>query len=291
MFAIKTIKYLIEALVVYFSFLLIFLIGLKNSRILFSYIFNKIGPIIRSTNIVNNNLQQVFGEQDKNTIKDINTKMWFNYGKIFVEYIYLRNFKNKNNHIIIKGKSILTEIKKKNKPVVFISGHFANFELMSMELTKFGINLATLYRPLNNFFLNPFIEHLRKKYICPNQIKKGISGTRQAISFLKKNNSIALMIDQRLSEGKKIPFFKKNAFTTTLPAQLALKYNCDIVPVYINRTFNDVFEMEVYNPVKIYQKDDAEKNKIEISLELNKILESMVLRDPGQWTWTHNRWK
>ena len=162
---------------------------------------------------------------------------------------------------------------------------------MSMELTKFGINLATLYRPLNNFFLNPFMEYLRKKYICSNQIKKGISGTRQAISFLKKNNSIALMIDQRLSEGKKIPFFKKSAFTTTLPAQLALKYNCDIVPIYINRTFNDIFEMEVYNPIKVYQKDDAEKNKIEISLELNKVLESMVLRDPGQWIWTHNRWK
>ena len=291
MFAIKTIKYLFEALFVYFSFLLIFLIGLKNSRILFSYIFSKIGPVIKSTNIVNNNLQQVFGEQDKNTIKDINTKMWFNYGKIFVEYIYLRNFKDKNNHIVIKGKNILTEIKKKNKPVVFISGHFANFELMSMELTKFGINLATLYRPLNNFFLNPFMEYLRKKYICSNQIKKGISGTRQAISFLKKNNSIALMIDQRLSEGKKIPFFKKSAFTTTLPAQLALKYNCDIVPIYINRTFNDIFEMEVYNPIKVYQKDDAEKNKIEISLELNKVLESMVLRDPGQWIWTHNRWK
>tara|TARA_B100000767_G_scaffold267193_1_gene285590 strand:+ start:154 stop:540 length:387 start_codon:yes stop_codon:yes gene_type:complete len=113
MFAIKTIKYLFEALFVYFSFLLIFLIGLKNSRILFSYIFSKIGPVIKSTNIVNNNLQQVFGEQDKNTIKDINTKMWFNYGKIFVEYIYLRNFKDKNNHIVIKGKNILTEIKKK----------------------------------------------------------------------------------------------------------------------------------------------------------------------------------
>ena len=120
-------------------------------------------------------------------------------------------------------KKNLKNIIKKKKPVIFVSGHFANFELMSMEITKKNINLATIYRPLNNFFLNPFMEYLRKKYVCKNQIKKGINGVRDAIEYIKKNYSIALMIDQRVSEGEKINFFGKPALTTTLPAQLAFK--------------------------------------------------------------------
>ena len=95
---------------------------------------------------------------------------------------------------------------KEKKPVIFISGHFANFELMSMEITKRNIPLATIYRPLNNIFLNPLMEFLRKKYVCPNQIKKGIKGVRESIEYLRNGYSVALMIDQRVSEGERINF-------------------------------------------------------------------------------------
>ena len=173
------------------------------------------------------------------------------------------------------------------KPVIFVSGHFANFEIMSMEITKRNIKLATIYRPLNNFFLNPFMEYLRKKNVCRYQIKKGISGVRDAIKFLKKDYSIAMMIDQRVSEGEKINFFNKPALTTTLPAQLSMKLNLKIVPIFIERTKDDKFLIEFLKPI------DNEKfqDKIELSKELNKILENMINRNPFQWIWTHNRWK
>ena len=160
--------------------------------------------------------------------------MWSNYGKTFVEYLYLKKFQNMSTHIEIKGEEILNKIQKNNKPVIFVSGHFANFELMSMEISKRNINLATIYRPLNNFFLNPFMEYLRKKYICKNQIKKGLAGVKDSIHYLKNNFSIAMMIDQRVSEGKRLPFFEHLAFTTTLPAQMALKFNLDIVHIHAN---------------------------------------------------------
>ena len=120
-----------------------------------------------------------------------------------------KSFKNTDSHISIKGTNILEKIIQEDKPVIFVSGHFANFELMSMELCKKGINLATIYRPLNNFFLNPFMEFVRRKYVCKNQIKKGRFGTREAIEYIKKNYSVALMIDQRVSEGKLILFLKR----------------------------------------------------------------------------------
>ena len=160
-----------------------------------------------------------------------------------------------------------------------------------MELTKNKINLATIYRPLNNIFLNPLMEFIRKTYICKNQIKKGLAGVKESINYLKKNYSIAMMIDQRVSEGESLSFFGDNAFTTTLPAQLSLKFDCNIVPIYISRKKNSNFEIEIYEPIEPSKEQDIEKNKIKISTKLNKIIEEMILKDPSQWIWTHNRWK
>jgi KDO2-lipid IV(A) lauroyltransferase len=288
---IKTVKYFLQAIVVYFFFIFIRLIGLKLSRKFFSYIFNIIGPLIKSNKVIDDNLEKFIGSYNENKKRNIKLEMWTNYGKTFVEYLFLKKFKKNNSHINIKGEDILRTIIDKNKPVIFVSGHFANFELMSMELTKRNIKLATIYRPLNNFFLNPFMEYIRKSNVCKNQIKKGRAGVKSSINYIQNNFSIAVMIDQRVSEGKRIPFFGHMALTTTLPSQLAIKYQLDIVPIYIARNKNDNFEMEVYEPIVISNKEDSETKKLELTIKLNKITEEMISKDPGQWIWTHNRWK
>ena len=140
---------------------------------------------------------------------------------------------------------------------------------------------------MNNFFLNPFMEFLRKKYICSNQIKKGINGVRDAIEYIKKEFSVALMIDQRVSEGEKISLFGKTALTTTLPAQLSIKYDLDIIPIYIERIRENHFLIEFLEPIS----NKHFKNKIDLSDKLNKVLENMIIKNPKQWIWTHNRWK
>ena len=284
---IKTINYFFQAIIIYFFFIVGFILRIKISRKFFSYLFSKIGPIFKSKNTINKNLN-IFSENISNLEKDLITKsMWENYGMTFIEYIFLKKYRNEKNHVAIFGnKNLLIPIEE-NKPVIFISGHFANFELMSMEITKRNINLATIYRPLNNFFLNPLMEYLRKKYICKNQIKKGISGVRDAIEYIKKGYSVALMIDQRVSEGENIFLFGKPALTTTLPAQLAIKYNLKIIPVSIERKMNEKFEIvfdKEINPQNF-------RNKIELSQKLNEILENMIKKNPHQWIWTHDRWK
>ena len=283
----KTIKYFFQATLIYILFIIIKIIGLNRSRNFFSYIFKKIGTMIKSKKIINKNLDKVPLLNKKNIIDD----MWSNYGMTFVEYMFLKKFKNNNSHITIKGAEILDKLKINAKPVIFISGHFANFELMSMELNKYKMNLATVYRPLNNFFLNPFMEFIRKKYICEYQIKKGIAGIRDIVNYLKSDFSIALMVDQRVGEGKRFNFFNHAAHTTSLPAQLALKNSINIVPVYISRKKDNFFEMEIYKPIETSKLTDTEENRNNITLNINKIVEEMILRNPGQWIWTHNRWK
>ena len=284
---IKKINYLVQALLIYLFFLIGRILGIKLSRNIFSYLFSLIGPFFKSKKIIKKNLD-IFSQEISDSEKfKITKNMWENYGMTFIEYIFLDYFKKTENHVTIEGENNLFNVVKRDKPVIFISGHFANFELMSMEITKRNINLATIYRPLNNFFLNPLMEHLRKKYICKNQIKKGINGVRETIDYIKKKHSIALMIDQRVSEGEKVDFFGKSALTTTLPAQLATKYDLKIIPVYIKRIKNNKFKIEFYNEID----PNNFKNKLELTEELNKVLEKMIVKNPNQWIWTHNRWK
>ena len=284
---IKIFNYFFQSLFVYLFFLIGRILGLKISRKLFSHLFSLIGPIFKSKKIITNNLNIFSNKNSFIDEKKIINVMWKNYGMTFVEYVFLNHFRKQDSHLKIKNKQILLNIPQEKKPVIFISGHFANFELMSMEITKNKIPLATIYRPLNNIFLNPLMEFLRKKYVCQNQIKKGINGVRDCIKYIKKDYSIALMIDQRVSEGEKINLFGKPALTTTLPAQLSLKFALDIIPVYIERDQDNNFEIEFQN--RIDPKNF--KSKIDLTKELNKVLEKMIVRNPNQWIWTHNRWK
>ena len=283
----KAIKYFFQSVIVYLLFLIGRILGLTISRKLFAALFVFFGPILRSNKIAEKNLKIIDHKISNDEIKKIIKNMWKNYGITFIEYIYLKYFHKNNFYVNVKDEGNLLQIIKENKPVIFVSGHFANFELMSMEITKKGIPLATVYRPLNNFFLNPFMEFLRKKYICKNQIKKGIGGVRESIYYLKKKKSIALMIDQRVSEGEKIEFFNKSAFTTTLPAQLSIKFNIDILPVYIERDKENNYKIEFQK--RIQPKDFA--SKLDLTKKLNKVLEKMVVRNLCQWILTHNRWK
>ena len=286
---IKKIFYFFQSVFIYLFYLLSKIIGLKLSRMFFSLIFRIVGNLFKSKNIVLDNLERIKPGMSKSDKEIIINNMWSNYGKTFIEYIYLSSFQKKTNHISIKNKKAIDEIVKENKPVVFVSGHFANYELMSMELTRANIKLATIYRPLNNIFLNPFMEYLRKTFVCKNQIKKGLNGVKESLTYMKQGYSIALMVDQRVSEGPRMSFFNGEAHTTTLPAQLSSRFNCKIVPIYISRNKNDKFEMEILDPISILENE--KKNKELIMKKVNKIIEKLILRDPSQWILTHNRWK
>ena len=283
----KNINYFFQAILIYLFFIIGRMLGIRLSRLIFSNLFLYIGPYFKSKKILKKNLDISFPKFSIQRKKEIEKNMWKNYGMTFIEYVFLNYLQIKRDHIKIYGEDILLNIINSKKPVIFISGHFANFELMSMAITKKKINLATIYRPINNFFLNPFMEYLRKKYVCKNQIKKGINGVRETIEYIKNKHSIALMIDQRVSEGEKISFFNIPAYTTTLPAQLAIKYDLKIIPVYIKREQNNNFIIEFKNEIN----HKNFNNKLDLTKELNLILEKMVLKNPDQWILTHNRWK
>ncbi len=284
----RNIAYLLEFILIKFLFILFQLIGYQLSSNLGFFIGRTIGPIFKSKKMIIQNLEKAKIKHPENS-SIIASNVLGNYGRIFAEYVHLKKFRNNElkKYISIDGLKHLENLKKQNKKAVFISGHFNNFELMAMEIEKAGIDLAAIYRPLNNIFLNKTMEKIRKENICKNQIKKGRAGSREIIKNLIEGKSIALMIDQRVREGEKVKFFNNLATTTTIPAQLVKKYNCELVPIYIERKKSNYFKIYISKPIKVKKT----KSILEITEFLNQVLEKMILKNVDQWIWTHDRWK
>ena len=285
----RYIKYFFQYILILIFFLLFKILGPKKSSNLGGNLFEKIGPLFRSKSVIHKNLKRAFPNINSNDLNKITKLMWNNYGRVFAEYIFIKDFRNGKltSNIQIDGQEIVNEIIEHNNQVVFISGHLSNFELMAMYLEKSGIKLSAIYRPLNNIFLNNIMERIRKKYICKYQIKKGLGGLRKLISLKKQNFSTALMIDQRVSEGILSKFFKEEALTTTIPAQLVKKFNIPVVPLDIERIGDLKFKITINKPI-YFSKEDSIKN---ITDKLNSVLEEMIIKKPSQWIWSHNRWK
>ena len=285
----KIFIYLIQFLIISLLLVLFKILGYRMASNFGGLIGTFFGQMFRSKKLIENNIKKSLTKINENETAEIIRTMWSNYGRILSDYVFIKNFRQSKleKYLEIEGKEIFEEIKKSGEPVVFISGHFNNFELMAMEIEKSGVNVAAIYRPLNNIFLNKIMERIRKKYICKHQIKKGISGIREILQFYKKGFSIALMIDQRVSEGIKSNLFGRPALTTTIPAQLVKKFGCKIVPIYIERNNKLNYRMKVNRPIKFDKNETIES----ITNQLNNWLEKMILIKPNQWIWSHNRWK
>ena len=285
----KNLIYFFEFLIIIILFTIFRIIGYRAASNLGFLIGKTFGPIFRSKKTIIKNIKTFKSSINDQELDEIISNMWGNYGRILAEYPFIPSFRKKKleNFLDIEGVENLKRIKDNKKPCVFISGHFNNFELMAMLIEREGIDLSAVYRPLNNRFLNLIMEHLRKKYICKNQIKKGFKGVREALTFFKKGKSLAVMIDQRVSEGIDSKFFGVNAYTTTIPAQFVKKFGCIVQPVYIQRVNKINFKVIFDDQFNF----DKNENIETITEKLNIWLEKKIMRDPGQWIWTHNRWK
>ena len=290
----KIIRYFLEFILVIFFFLVFKIIGLKLSSDLGEIIGKYFGPLFRKRTIAKKNILIAFPNFNEKSINEMIDRMWKNIGRIFGEYIHINKFSiidNSKKKIVFTNRNNVEILKKNNKPIVFFSGHFANFELMAKCLQELGFNIGAIYRPLNNIFLNPIMEFIRKKYICPIQIEKGSNGTKKLIKHISTNNPLALMVDQRLSSSIRVPFFDQPATTTITPAQLAIKYDALLVPVFLKRLEKTNFEFFIEEPLITNQTNDYDKDIFNITQIMNIKIEEFIKRDPAHWLWSHDRWK
>ncbi|MEC9414237.1 MAG: hypothetical protein VYC43_01540 [Pseudomonadota bacterium] len=258
----------------------------KSSKSI-GFVAEKIGPLLGISKRADKNLKKAFQNLNFEERKRIIEKMWNNLGRTSAEFFNIKTLIKDEDRIKIKGKNVIE--KYKNQGVIYVSGHLANWEIIPIAIMRKDKKVAAVFRESNNFLFNNWMIKQRK-LITKNQFPKGISGTKEILNFLKNKGSVAMLVDQKLSNGVKAKFFKMNAMTASVPATLALKYRYPIVPLNVRRIENVTFEIEFFPSIEINESGNLEEDILNFTNKINQFLEEKIIEKPEEWFWLHNRW-
>lgn len=252
------------------------------------------GPLISPiTNRARANLAIAFpdwpAKKAEATIRDV----WENLGRTTAEFAHLTQFEPDagNPRVEVVGRDKIEGIAQGDDPVIFVSGHFANWEVGSIVLHALGVDYGVIYRAANNPLIDGLIIKERARVMSRRQIPKGKRGGRDMIEALKAGASLAMLVDQKLTSGGiPSPFFGKNAMTAPAAARLALKYRTPVVPIEIERVKGARFRVAVHDAIAFEPSGDANADTQRLTDLINLEIESLIRKRPGQWLWLHRRW-
>jgi KDO2-lipid IV(A) lauroyltransferase len=240
------------------------------------------------------NLAMAFPEKSEAEREALVTQVCDNVGRTAAEYAHLDKFQMGGNDPRIAAERLDIAETARGKGALLLSGHFANWEIMPIAATEFGLDGAIVYRPPNNPYVDRVITRARAWKGYKEQISKH-HGTRRIFTILRGGKAILLLADQKTNEGIPAPFFGRDAMTTPAPAALALKLK---VPVYFasnRRAFNHGrggarFIITMHEPLDFTPSGDYDQDVRDMTAAINARLEAIVRADPGQWLWIHRRW-
>ena len=288
---LKKLRHISELIIVKLFFYLLGLLPIRAASNLGGFLGRKLGPIIKANKIAYNNIKMCFPDKAEDEIQTILSGMWDNLGRNITEYPHLRkiNRKNVDEYVNIEGAKTLDKIRNSNKTVIFIAGHFANWEMVPKTFWEYGVPAAIVYRKANNPLVNDMLLSIRSGYQT-YPIAKGPAGARQLIKAIKNKEYIGMLIDQKQNDGIKVPFFGRNAMTAPAMANLALRYDCMVVPVQLKRNKGFSFTMKLYPEIELSRSDNHDKDILDNMTHINKMFEKWIRENPSDWFWVHNRW-
>jgi KDO2-lipid IV(A) lauroyltransferase len=244
------------------------------------------------SNRARSNLCAAYPDKGEEEIENITVEMWDNLGRTIAEYAHLDkfNFRGADARIEVANMDTAVRTIEQGKGILFVSGHFANWEIMPIAATEYGLEGALVYRPLNNPYVDRWMVKQRGKRGPKEHLGKGAQGTKRIFTLLRACKSIFLLVDQKTSEGVPAPFFGRVAMTTPAPAALALKLGCVILPVTNERLDGARFRMMVHEPIAIEPTGDYDRDVLALTAKINEVIERAVRYRPSQWLWIHRRW-
>jgi len=218
--------------------------------------------------------------------------MWDNLGRTIAEYAHLDRVSIRGTHprVEIAGLEHVDAAKATGKGILFVSGHFANWEVMPFVAAQLGIEGGEVFRPLNNPYVNRWMVNQRMTNGPKEQIAKGPHGTRRIFTLLRAGKAIFLLVDQKTNEGLAVPFLGRDAMTTPVPAAFALKLGAVLLPVWNERVGGAHFRMTVGAPIGFEPTGDHDRDVLLLTTKINETIERFVRARPSQWLWIHRRW-
>jgi KDO2-lipid IV(A) lauroyltransferase len=285
-----SLRYAAEA-ALFFSFMALFrLLGLDRASALGGWIGRHAGPLLASDRIARANLAAAFPEKSEAERDAIRMTMWDNLGRVVAEYPHLGKFSSHgpDARIVVEFRDVTHE-KYKGRGLMFLSGHFANWEMMPILAYQSGYEGATVVRPPNNPLVARYVERQRGLAGPKAQIAKH-SAVRRMIAMLKGGKALYMLVDQKNNEGLAVPFFGRDAMTTPAPAALALKLGANILIAANRRLDGARFEVTVFAGPEFTPSGDEARDVQALTEIITARIEAIVRADPGQWLWIHRRW-
>jgi KDO2-lipid IV(A) lauroyltransferase len=286
-------RYGAEALPFYLFMGLFRLLGIDAASALGGFIgrqvFYRITPIMDRAR---DNLKAAYPDMPQAEAETILREMCDNLGRTVAEYPHLDKLKltGPNPRLEITGREHAEAAIAAGKGLMFISGHFANWEAMPVTATALGYEGALVYRPPNNPYVDRYISRMRASAGPKIQISKGAQGTRKIFTTLRRGQAILMLVDQKTDQGVAAPFFGRDAMTTPAPAALALKLGSALLPTSNERLDGARFRMRIRPPIEFTPSGDHEADIVALTAKINEAMEECVRARPSQWLWIHRRW-
>lgn len=278
---------------IFFIFMGLFrLLGVDAASAVGGLLGRKILYRTRISDRARKNLRMAFPDKSDDDMEQIVVEMWDNLGRTIAEYAHLDKFHFQGRGARIEVANMETGVRtiEQGKGILFVSGHFGNWEIMPIAATEYGLDGALVYRPLNNPYVDRWMVKQRGIRGPREHLGKGAQGTKRIFTLLRACKSIFLLVDQKTSEGVPAPFFGRIAMTTPAPAALALKLGAVILPVTNERLNGARFRMTVHEPIAIEPTGDHDRDVLALTAKINDIIERAVRHRPSQWLWIHRRW-
>jgi len=251
-----------------------------------------IGPWLPVSATARRNLEAAFPDLTPPAIAAIVRAMWENLGRTAAEYAHLGAFDcyAPGGRVDVIGAEVIDRLRDDGKPGIFFGIHQANWEILALAATQRGVPLDQVYRAANNPYVDSLFQGVRARALRGRHVKKGAAGARAMIKALKDGGHLAMLIDQKQNDGIAVPFFGRPAMTAPAIAQLALKYDCPVVPARIERLGGARFRMTVLPPLAFVKSGDTEADIVAAMTAINALIEGWIRARPAEWLWLHRRW-
>lgn len=278
----KQLRYIAEAALVWLCFLVFRMMPYKKASDCGGWIGRTVGPRLAASRKALKNLQAAFPELDQHDYDHILIDMWDNLGRVFAEYPHLKDI---IDNVDVTGLENFDKLPI-DKTFVALSGHIGNWELAHFFFNyRTGRPVTTIYRAPNNPYVEKLLEQCREGEGLGDYVPKSTSGTRSMVKTMQEEKPVIIFFDQKYNQGIPSNFFGRPAMTSTAFVQLARKFNCPVVPIWMERVKGASFKVRIQEPFSVEGLSDEE-----VLTKAHRLLEHQIRNRPGQWLWLHRRW-
>ncbi|MGO8920812.1 MAG: lysophospholipid acyltransferase family protein [Stellaceae bacterium] len=217
--------------------------------------------------------------------------MWDNLGRVIAEYPHLGKYRayEHGGRIEMVGAEHIRRQAAPGRRAIFFSGHFGNWEVATLAVTQAGLEVVEMYRAANNPIVDQLITHSRS-VVGSELAAKGSAGARRMLAAMKSGRHIALLVDQKKNDGIAVPFFGRDAMTEQSLAVFALRFDCAVVPVRVDRLARARFRITAEAPLELPRSGDGAADTLALMISVNRVLERWIRERPDHWFWLHRRW-